>query len=163
VSVDKTLQQVTWSGLSDLSAFANQPVKFQFTLTNGALYSFWVSASTSGASNGYVAANGPGFTGPTDNLGVGSYPTTVATPEIYPVGGTISSSTSVTILTRTVGSTIYYTLDGSTPTASSLVYSGPLTLAASATVNAIAWPRACKRVRWTQRHSSRATRRRWFP
>jgi hypothetical protein len=138
VSVDKTLQQVTWNGLSDLSAFANQPVQFQFTLTNGELYSFWVSASTSGASNGYVAANGPGFTGPTDNLGVGSYPTTVATPEIYPVGGTISSSTSVTILTRTVGSTIYYTLDGSTPTASSLVYSGPLTLAASATVNAIA-------------------------
>jgi hypothetical protein len=115
VSVDKTLQQITWSGLSDLSAFANQPVQFQFTLTNGELYSFWVSASISGASNGYVAANGPGFTGPTDTLGVGSYPTTVATPEIYPVGGTISSSTSVTILTRTLSSTIYYTLDGSTP------------------------------------------------
>jgi uncharacterized repeat protein (TIGR01451 family) len=44
----------------------------------------------------------------------------------------------VTILTRTLGSTIYYTLDGSTPTAFSPVYSGPLTLAASATVNAIA-------------------------
>jgi hypothetical protein len=36
---------------------------------NGRLYSFWVSPDASGASYGYVAAGGPGFTGPTDTVG----------------------------------------------------------------------------------------------
>jgi hypothetical protein len=139
VSVDKTLQAVQWqNGLADLSSFSGQPVQFQFTLTNGELYSFWVSGSTSGASNGYVAANGPGFTGPVDNLGIGAYPTTVATPEIYPAGGVVSSSSSITISTRTLGATINYTIDGSVPTTSSPLYTGPIQLAANATVNAIA-------------------------
>ena len=38
-------------------------------MTNGSLYSFWVSGSSNGASNGYVAANGPGFTTDTDTVG----------------------------------------------------------------------------------------------
>ena len=139
LSADKTLQQVTWNGLADLSGFANQPVQFRFTLTSGELFSFWVTANASGASNGYVAANGPGFTGPTDNLGFGAYPTTVATPQIYPVGGMISGSTAITILTSTVGATIHYTIDGTTPIASSPVYTGAFQLPASATVKAIAF------------------------
>ena len=139
VSVDKTLQAVQWqNGLADLSGFSNQTVEFRFTLTNGELYSFWVSGSTSGASNGYVAANGPGFTGPVDNLGIGAYPTTVATPEIYPAGGVVSSSGSITISTRTLGATINYTIDGSVPQRRPPLYTGPIQLAASATVNAIA-------------------------
>ncbi len=139
VTVDKTLQAVQWqNGLADLSGFSNQTVQFRFTLTNGELYSFWVSASTSGASNGYVAANGPGFTGPVDNLGIGAYPTTVATPEIYPAGGVVSSSGSITISTRTLGAAINYTIDGSVPTTSSPLYTGPIQLAASTTINAIA-------------------------
>ncbi len=139
VSVDKTLQAVQWqNGLADLSGFSNQTVEFRFTLTNGELYSFWVSGSTSGASNGYVAANGPGFTGPVDTLGIGAYPTTVATPEIYPAGGVVSSSGSITISTRTLGAAINYTIDGSVPTTSSPLYTGPIQLAASTTINAIA-------------------------
>ena len=38
------------------------------------MYSFWVSPTADGASNGYVAGGGPGFTGPTDTLGLKSYP-----------------------------------------------------------------------------------------
>ena len=139
LTCNKTLQAVTWTnGLADLSAFAGQPVEFQFTLTNGELYAFWVSASTSGASNGYLAANGPGFTGPIDNLGAGAYPTTAASPEIYPAGGTVSSTTNITILERTLGATVHYTTDGTTPTASSTTYSGPFHLTTGAAVNAIA-------------------------
>jgi len=52
-----------------LAKLAGQPVRFRFHLKNGALYSFWVSPDASGASHGYVAAGGPGFTGPTDTVG----------------------------------------------------------------------------------------------
>jgi hypothetical protein len=45
-------------------------VRFRFRLRNGKLYAFWVSPEVSGASHGYVAAGGPGFTSLTDTLGV---------------------------------------------------------------------------------------------
>ena len=71
---DTTLQAVRWTGASDLSKLADlSRVKFRFHLRNAQLYSFWVSASRSGASRGYVAAGGPGFTGPTDTVGEAAY------------------------------------------------------------------------------------------
>lgn len=69
VKADKTLQQIRWRGTSDLSALKGQPVRVRFQLRNGRLYSFWMSPDESGASRGYVAAGGPGFTGPTDTVG----------------------------------------------------------------------------------------------
>jgi len=69
LSWDKTLAAVTWRRASDLSGLSGKPVRFRFHLENGKLYSFWVSSDKSGASNGYVAAGGPGFTGPTDTIG----------------------------------------------------------------------------------------------
>ena len=63
---DSTRARVTWAGARDLSALAGQTVRFRFHLTRGRLYAFWVSPSTDGASHGYVAAGGPGFTGITD-------------------------------------------------------------------------------------------------
>jgi len=54
--------------MADLAAFAGagRHVRFKFHLTNGRLYSFWVSTEKTGASHGYVAAGGPGFGGPID-------------------------------------------------------------------------------------------------
>ncbi|NNE33753.1 MAG: hypothetical protein HKN13_00850, partial [Rhodothermales bacterium] len=73
VSADKTLIEMQWSGALDLSQLAGTPVKFRFHLDDGELYSFWVSDSTTGASDGYVAAGGPGFTGITDTVGDTGY------------------------------------------------------------------------------------------
>jgi hypothetical protein len=70
---DKTLQGVRWEGDDDLSALAGKPVRFRFHLTNSRLYAFWVSPELSGASYGYVAAGGPGFTGTTDTMGSTGY------------------------------------------------------------------------------------------
>jgi hypothetical protein len=70
---DKTLLQVKWSGAPDLSSVSGKPVKFRFHLTNGKLYAFWVSPEPSGASHGYVAAGGPGFTRPIDTVGSAAY------------------------------------------------------------------------------------------
>jgi hypothetical protein len=62
-----------WKSRNDLGSLVGKPVKFRFYLKNGRLYSFWVSGETSGASHGYVAAGGPGLTGPTDTVGAGAY------------------------------------------------------------------------------------------
>jgi len=69
VGVDKTRQPITWRGADDLSAVAGRPVRFRFLLERGSLYAFWVSSDRIGASHGYVAAGGPGFTDPTDTIG----------------------------------------------------------------------------------------------
>ena len=41
--------------------------------TDGALYAFGVTPEKSGANHGYVAAGGPGLTGPTDTEGIRAY------------------------------------------------------------------------------------------
>jgi hypothetical protein len=70
IRADKTLLPVRWKGATDLSALAAKPIKFRFHVTKGRLYAFWVSREPTGASHGYVAAGGPGFTGPTDTVGL---------------------------------------------------------------------------------------------
>jgi hypothetical protein len=69
IRADSTCQPVRWKSGDDLTALAAQTVRFRFHVKRGKLYSFWVSADRSGASRGYVAAGGPGFTGPTDTVG----------------------------------------------------------------------------------------------
>ncbi len=62
INADSTHALLRWKGATDLQAIAGKTVRFRFHLTNGRLYSFWVSPESSGASHGYVAAGGPGFT-----------------------------------------------------------------------------------------------------
>ena len=142
VAVDKTMQEVTWSSGS-IASLAGQTVQFRFYLTNGALYSFWVSNSASGASNGYVAAGGPGYTSDIDTVGSAAGNTTpsgaVAAPVLSPAGGTFSGSVTVSISTATNGATIRYTTDGADPTTASPAYTGPWVVNASMTVKAKAF------------------------
>ena len=62
----------------------------------------------------------------------------VAVPTFSPAGGTYTSSQTVTIADSTTGAAIHYTTDGSTPNASSAVYTTPILVANSETINAIA-------------------------
>jgi hypothetical protein len=70
VSADKPSQRVVWKDAPELGHLSGKTVQFRFHLTSGKLYAFWVSDKESGASNGYVAAGGPGFGGMTDTIGV---------------------------------------------------------------------------------------------
>ena len=63
---------------------------------------------------------------------------TVKTPKAAPNGGTFADTQSVTLTCATDGAAIHYTTDGSAPTASSTLYSAPLTLSATTTVRAVA-------------------------
>jgi len=63
---------------------------------------------------------------------------TAATPAFTPASGTYTSAQSVTISDKTPGAVIYYTTNGTAPTASSTVYSNPIPVTATATVQAIA-------------------------
>jgi hypothetical protein len=62
------------------------------------------------------------------------------TPPIsfLPTGGTYTAAQLVTISDTDTKANIYYTTDGSTPTASSNLFTGPITVATSETISAIA-------------------------
>ena len=62
----------------------------------------------------------------------------LASPTFSPAAGTYTTSQSVTLSDATSGTTIYYTTNGTTPTTSSTVYTGPITVSASETLEAIA-------------------------
>ncbi len=64
--------------------------------------------------------------------------TQVATPTANPAGGTYSSARSVTLSCSTSGAKIYYTLNGSTPTANATPYTSPIAISSSTTLKAIA-------------------------
>ena len=59
-------------------------------------------------------------------------------PTATPAAGSYTATQSVSIATSTANASIYYTTDGSTPTTSSTLYTGPISVSASETIKAIA-------------------------
>jgi len=93
------------------------------------------------ASGQYVIA----FTSVTDKalisgieIGSSTTPPPPAAPAFSPAPGSYSSAQSVTISDTTTGASIFYTTDGSTPTTSSTLYTSPVSITATTTLQAIA-------------------------
>jgi hypothetical protein len=63
---------------------------------------------------------------------------TAAAPTFNPAAGTYSSTQTVTLADTTPGAIIYYTTNGSTPGTGSTVYTTPITVSATTTIQAIA-------------------------
>jgi uncharacterized lipoprotein NlpE involved in copper resistance len=66
-------------------------------------------------------------------------PTKVVRPVPNPLPGSVTSGTTITLSSSTGGATIRYTIDGSTPSSTSTVYSGPITITGPTTIKAIAY------------------------
>lgn len=90
-------------------------------------YSGNLSVASTGATSQTVALSGE----------VTAMPV-VETPTFAPAGGTYTEAQNVTIACATDGATIYYTLDGTDPTTSSLVYTTAIAISATKTVKAMA-------------------------
>ncbi len=106
--------------------------------TSSAVYSSAISVD-SGTVTINAIAQAPGYSA--SSVGSATYTiqtATAATPTFSPGTGTYTSTQSVTIADTTPGATIYYTTNGTTPTTSSAVYSGAITVSASTTLEALA-------------------------
>lgn len=63
---------------------------------------------------------------------------TTASPVANPASGAVAAGTGVTLSSSTAGAAIYYTTNGSNPTTSSTLYSGPIVVSSALTIKAIA-------------------------
>ena len=73
VTGDVTKAKVVFGNNDDISSLSGKNVKFRFTLTNGKLYSFWVSDDEIGSSNGYLGGGSVEQNGLVDNAASYNY------------------------------------------------------------------------------------------
>ncbi len=58
---DNTKAIMRWKGKNDLSEIESEIIRIRFNISNGSLYSFWLSKWETGESYGYTAGGGPGL------------------------------------------------------------------------------------------------------
>jgi Chitobiase/beta-hexosaminidase C-terminal domain len=104
--------------------------------TNSRVYSAPITVSATKTVKAIAASTGSSTSAPVSASYTINLP--AATPTFSPGGGTYGVAQTVTISTATPSATIYYTTNGSAPTTSSSVYTGPITVTTSETVEAIA-------------------------
>ncbi|MGO9009898.1 MAG: chitobiase/beta-hexosaminidase C-terminal domain-containing protein, partial [Bryobacteraceae bacterium] len=104
--------------------------------TAGTVYTvpFGISGTTTVKAIAYA-------TGLTDSsVATATYTIKAAAPTFSPAGGTYTAPQTVTLSSTTIGATIRYTLDGSTPSETAgTVYTAPFTVSGTTTVKAIAY------------------------
>ena len=81
-------------------------------------------------------AMAPGYSN--SAVGTAAYTISASAPAFTPYAGTYSSAQSVSMIDATPGAAIYYSTDGSIPTSSSKLYTGPVVVSSSQTIKAIA-------------------------
>lgn len=85
-----------------------------------------------------TVANGKVYVGSANALSVYGNSSFLATPSIAPNGGVYTNSVTVSFSDAVSGVTFYYTLDGTTPTTNSILYTGPFVLTKTAGLNVVA-------------------------
>jgi hypothetical protein len=110
------------AGTALTGTLATMPVRWQYAVATGAL----------------APRTNPLTIGAADTGVQGNVPPTAATPTFSPAPGTFSTTQTVSLSDTTSGAKIYYTTDGTTPTTSSPLYSAPITVSTTTTLQAIA-------------------------
>jgi hypothetical protein len=120
------------------SAFVTPPGGSELTI--GSNYAFRTEQNTVASLNAWAVFVDAGSTGSDTVCNFALAATSVAAPTFAPGGGSYSSTQSVSIASTTSGASVRYTTDGSTPTSSTgTVYAGPVTIATTTTLKAIAY------------------------
>jgi hypothetical protein len=60
-TADAAKTQVKWNGKANLAELKGKAIRAKFYVTEGSLYSFWISPYETGESNGYTAGGGAGL------------------------------------------------------------------------------------------------------
>ncbi len=102
--------------------------------TSSALYNGPITVATTQILKAIAVATGYG----NSSVASAAYIIAVPTPIFSPKAGTYTSAQSVAVTDSMSGATIYYTTDGSTPTSSSKLYTGPVIVSSNQTIKAIA-------------------------
>jgi hypothetical protein len=105
--------------------------------TNSAVYAGPIIISSSGTLQAIAMAGGDSVSAIASATYTINLPQPAA-PVFSVPAGTYASAQTVTISDTTTGTTIYYTTNGMTPTTSSAVYSGQITVSSTETLEAVA-------------------------
>lgn len=125
-----TVATLTQSATIHYTTNGNDPTESDATVTSGNTVS--ITQTTTLKAKAWLSGSPP------SNIAAATYTLTVVTPTFSPNGGSFTSAQSVTMSTTTSGADIRYTTDGSTPTASSTLYSSAISISTGTTLKAIA-------------------------
>jgi len=131
-----TTQNVT---LSDTTTGASIHYTTDGSAPSGAsaLYSTVIPVSANTTIKAIAVASGYTNSAVASAIYVISLPA-AATPAFSPAPGSYTSAQNVTLSDSTAGASIYYTTDGSTPSAASTAYTAPIAVSSTTTIQAIA-------------------------
>ena len=85
-----------------------------------------------------TVANGKVYVGGQYSLSVYGTGTFLPTPVITPASGTFLNAATLTLTDGSAGASFYYTIDGSTPTTNSILYTGPFVITNSTSLRVVA-------------------------
>jgi len=153
IVVNQASQTISFTAPASPIAYSATPIALSATASSGLAVTFTVTSGPATVSGSSLTLTGTGTVVVTANqTGNASYAAalpisqsitvtslgTAATPTFTPAAGTYTSAQSVTLADTTAGAAIYYTTDGTIPTTGSTMYSTPIPVTATETIQAIA-------------------------